>query len=361
MDLSLKNKKWSEYIVENLFDLKIGENVDGNKINKSSGKTAYITRKESNNGLDGFIEYDKFFLNSEKPVITIGNETAEPFVQDYSFYTGTKVNILIPKTEINKYALLFISQSLKMHKSKYSYSFTINSTRLKRQKILLPTNIDAEPDYEFMETYMLQKAQEKIDLYRNYICKRISELENVKKVLPLTKKNWGEFFLNDIFNKIQRGKRLKKDSHKMGKMPYISSTAMNNGVDGFVDNKDKVRIFSSCLSLANSGSVGTCFYQPYKFVASDHVTKLENGTFNKYIYLFISTIVSRLGEKYSFNREINDARIKREKILLPINANKNPDYEYMEKFMKNIELKKLKNYLRFKDSDQPDGVSIYFE
>jgi len=41
-----------------------------------------------------------------------------------------------------------------MHKSKYSYSFTINSTRLKRQKILLPTNEKGEPDYEYMENYI---------------------------------------------------------------------------------------------------------------------------------------------------------------------------------------------------------------
>ena len=46
------------------------------------------------------------------------------------------------------------------------------------------------------------------------------------------------------------------------------------------DDKN-VRIFSNCLSLANSGSVGSTFYQPFKFVASDHVTKLENKNFNE--------------------------------------------------------------------------------
>ena len=56
MELSLKNREWKEFVIENLFDIKIGKNVDGNKINKSSGKYAYITRKESNNGLDGFID-----------------------------------------------------------------------------------------------------------------------------------------------------------------------------------------------------------------------------------------------------------------------------------------------------------------
>lgn len=34
--------------------------------------------------------------------------------------------------------VIFIATSLKQHKSKYSYSFTINSTRLKKTKNLPP-------------------------------------------------------------------------------------------------------------------------------------------------------------------------------------------------------------------------------
>lgn len=59
---------------------------------------------------------------------------------------------------------------------------------------------------------------------------------------------------------------------------------------------------------------------------------------NKYIYLFISTLTNRFSEKYNFNREINDTRISREKIMLPIKDGK-PDYEYMEQYMKNMTYK----------------------
>lgn len=132
-------------------------------------------------------------------------------------------------------------------------------------------------------------------------------------ILSLKDREWKEFFIRDIFKEIQRGKRLKKDNHIEGPIPYVSSTSINNGVDGFIGNNDNVRVFENCITLANSGSVGTCFFQPFQLVASDHVTKLKNEKFNKYIYLFIANMVSRLSEKYSFNREINDIRIKREK------------------------------------------------
>lgn len=155
--------------------------------------------------------------------------------------------------------------------------------------------------------------------------------------MDLKKKVWREFSLIEIFGEIQRGKRLKIGDHIEGDIPYASSTSFNNGIDGFIGNKQSVRIFENCLTIANSGSVGCTFYQPCKVIASDHVTKLQSDNFNKYIYLFLATVVSRISDKYSFNREINDLRIKKEKILLPVTGEGKPDYVFMENFMRKKE------------------------
>jgi hypothetical protein len=162
--------------------------------------------------------------------------------------------------------------------------------------------------------------------------------------MELTNKKWKDFSIMEVFESIQRGKRLKKDDHIFGTTPYASSTAFNNGIDAFIGNTNNVRVFENCLTIANSGSVGSTFYQPFKVIASDHITKLENKNFNKYIYLFLANSVSRLCEKYSFNREINDQRIKKEKILLPINSEGKPDYVFMESYMKEKETELLKQY-----------------
>lgn len=89
--------------------------------------------------------------------------------------------------------------------------------------------------------------------------------------------------------------------------------------------------------MANSGSVGSAFFYSYEFVASDHVAQLIQPKFSKYVYLFLLPIIARLSEKYSFNREINDKRINREKLLLPIDSKGNPDYAFMESYMRVIE------------------------
>ena len=50
-------------------------------------------------------------------------------------------------------------------------------------------------------------------------------------MLNLNDREWRPFFLTELFPQIQRGKRLKTENHIPGKTPYVSSSALNNGVD----------------------------------------------------------------------------------------------------------------------------------
>ena len=86
------------------------------------------------------------------------------------------------------------------------------------------------------------------------------------------------------------------------------------------------------MSIANSGSVGSTFYHKYEFVGSDHITALKIDKATENIYLFLATQLRSLEIKYSFNREINDRRIRREKIILPAKDDK-PDYDFMNKYI----------------------------
>ena len=42
------------------------------------------------------------------------------------------------------------------------------------------------------------------------------------------------------FNTIQRGKRLTKSNQIKGLTPYISSSGINNGLDNFISNSEKL-------------------------------------------------------------------------------------------------------------------------
>ena len=158
---------------------------------------------------------------------------------------------------------------------------------------------------------------------------------------------WKDFNIKEVFNIIERGKRLKKENHVDGIMPYISSTAINNGVDSFIGNHNGKK-FNNCLTIANSGSVGSTFYHKYEFIASDHVTQLKNESFDEDVYLFLISVVKEIGKKYSFNREINDTRIKKEKVMLPIDNEGKINIKYISEYIKFLKLEILKSYVNYK-------------
>lgn len=157
--------------------------------------------------------------------------------------------------------------------------------------------------------------------------------------MKINKNSWQEFKFNDVFT-ISRGKRLVKLDQVIGDIAYISSSKKNNGVDNYILPPDYMKIHKNALTLSNSGSVGYCFYHPYEFVASDHCTiiqiKDKNVELNNCISLFLKPIIESMKSKYNFAREINNERLKKEIILLPVKDDKTPNWVFMENYIKDL-------------------------
>lgn len=255
----------------------------------------------------------------------------------------------ISNEKITRHIGLFLVQAFRQNIKNcgFRYGKGLTGTRFKNRYVLLPIDEAGYPNWRFMEEYIREREDKQRRDLKDYYKDRLLDL--VIRPEILTDIEWGEFFFSEIFEDVQRGKRLTKANQLDGSIPYVSSTSSTNGVDNFIGNKRKVRKSENNITLANSGSVGSCFYQDYEYIASDHVTSLTLKNGNKNVYLFISAIVKRLGEKYFFNREINDPRIKREKLILPIDGKGNPNWNYMENFIKNIEQKQIKNVLKYLD------------
>lgn len=165
------------------------------------------------------------------------------------------------------------------------------------------------------------------------------------KVEPLADQSWCEFPLTSIFDHMQRGKRLKTADQTPGDVPYVSSSALNNGVDAFISIDPKCRVFANCISLANSGSVGRAFYEPFTYVASDHVTRLRRKGASAFLYLFLTAAIEQQRSNFNFNREISDKRLAVMRIMLPATPEGEPDYPYMERYIENLMLQKYKQYI----------------
>lgn len=167
--------------------------------------------------------------------------------------------------------------------------------------------------------------------------------------MKINTSEWKEFNFDDIFL-YNRGKRLKTSDQISGDIAYISSTKTNNGIDNYILPPSNMTIYSNAITLNNSGSIGYCFYHTYNFVASDHCTiikvKDKKIQLNNYIFLFLKPVIETMKSKYGFAREMSDARLKKEKILLPAIKEKNkyiPDWKYMKDYIQEKSLNIIYN------------------
>lgn len=377
--LTLDSVEWKEFKLIDLFDIKDGY-YNKKPPAEIGGEIPFLGATQSNNGITGFYSaetinrYDKVGKVSSKDkekrifagnclAVTNNGSVGNVYYQKSRFTCSHDVTpIYLKNYKLNHNLAQFLIPLLKKSGESFEYGKKWRPIRMKKSRIQLPIDSNGNPHWQFMEDYIKQERKKQAIQIRNYYEPKMLKLAG--ELAGLEEVEWKEFKFTDIFTKIQRGKRLTKGNQVEGDIPYISSTATNNGVDNFISNEEKVRKFDNCLTLANSGSVGSCFYQQYEFVASDHVTALQNKDFSKGVYLFLSSVIKRLEEKYSFNREINDARISRETVILPVDTTGNPNWQYMEDYVKRLELEQLENVLEYiyitisfhKDFQKPKSV-----
>lgn len=102
-------------------------------------------------------------------------------------------------------------------------------------------------------------------------------------------------------------------NYEKGKIPYVSSGSKNNGVIGLI-NTDEELIPKKSITIASKGTIGSCFVQPFDFVASkDNVVVLKDkedcllSVEEKYV---ICAYINSLNWKYSYGRTLSKTRIE---------------------------------------------------
>ena len=153
-------------------------------------------------------------------------------------------------------------------------------------------------------------------------------------LLSLEGIRWGKFIIGELFE-ILPGKRLRKEDMTPGDTPFIGASDHNNGVTAFIADTNASED-SNVLGVNYNGSVTECFYHPYTCLFSDDVKRfhLKGREGNKYIYLFVKTVIRKQKVKYSYGYKFNDERMRRQEIMLPVDDSGNPEWSFMEDFMR---------------------------
>lgn len=283
------------------------------------GETPFISSGDTNNGVVGFFNINPIYKN----VISVARtgSIGSSFYHPYSCAINSDCIVLESKRDFTPEQMLSFIVLLRKNIYRYSYARKVTPERL------LLTNI---PDsfINILGSIDIEKILEELS-------ERISN-----KQFSLSDRDWEWFRYPDVFE-ITKGHYNNRPEIVENGVPFVSATESNNGITDYVVRKGTKIFPSKSITISNDGSVGNAFYQEKEFTCSHSVNvvrlnKKYNKELNQYIALFLIPLIQKEKYRFSYGFKWRIERMRESKIKLPIDKSGNPDWQFMEDYIKSL-------------------------
>ena len=334
-------EEWKRFKVGDFFDAERGS-VKGLQ-KQEQGKVPVIAAAGFNQGIAGF--YDVSAVYKDKITVSCnGAGCGSAFYHDYDFNITGDAIVLIDKQEFSHAVKEFIACMLNgILTRKYSYEEKCSADKVKEEEIFLPANENGQPDWEEIEKFMCRIADNSRDTLSRIT---LSELQDIYKKVTFASGGgrWKRFRIGDYFS-VEYGKFRPKKELGNGNINYITTSGFNNGV---TDTYTTAEHQGNCITVASDGALmGTAFYQKEPFSTSNIVSTLtpfSSTPLNEYNALFLCAIIyQKRGEFGWLGYKFSVDRVRNLMVLLPADNAGNPDWDYMENYIKELTTKTSKN------------------
>ncbi len=307
--------------LDTLFEISYGNSFDLTFLEECSeeypDKVNYVSRTRENNGVSAFVKRVENVEPFPKGLITVagsGNSVLESFIQPLPFYTGYHVFVLKPKEEFSHLQKLFYCYCIRQNQYKYNFGRQANKTL---KNILIPAE--------------LPKEFENIQIDGFNTIKQESLLQTKFK---LNQENWKWFRYDQLFI-IKKGKRIVNCDMTAGNVRCVRPIQGNNGIYDYIDIEPNHK--GNTITVNYNGSVAEAFYQPEPYFALDDVNVLyPKFDLNVYIAMFLITLIRQERYRFNYGRKWHLGRMNESLIMLPVNEVGQPDFEFMENYIKSL-------------------------
>ena len=279
---------------------------DGLVLSRSKGRTdPYNKWQKIKNEMINILKNNKDSdINNLTFLRTKIGQNDEWVIQAHSDTDYSQINDEIFEKTIREYVLFKFFNKLNLSEKKFDY--------LKASEILYLNNI-----------FKVEN-----------VCNKKNNIINISGI-----KTWKPFTYESIFN-VEKGKRLIKQDQIDGDIPYISSSSNNNGIDNYISNG--ITHNAPFITVACYGSIGETFYQEIDSWISDNCNVLvPKFNINIFIAMFLCSLISLEKERYSYGFTGKSSRMEKMIIKLPVDKNQNPDWIYIEKYIKSLSYAEL--------------------
>lgn len=331
---------WKEFRIGDLFEACLSKD-DIQPKDFVEGEIPLVSSGKENNGIIAFVE-DKEARLWDKNTLTI-DMFGKVFYQENPYFAVShgRVNILLPKISMTKGCLQFMGCAIeKVALQKYAFNEMCTGTKVLKDNIKLPATPDGAPDWAYMESYMANLETK--------VAESLTMLQTAKDVekKKVDTREWGEFKFGDLFDLhgIKQAKSQKliptvELSDGIPCVPYIVQSQFNNMVGRYVDKQwlienNEPPVEGNALVLGVT--LNACSYQPEEFGASQVITA-RSPCLNKNNGFFIAAIVRKRIEQFDYKEKPSFEKYRALKIMLPIDKTGQPDWAYMEEYMRKVE------------------------
>lgn len=157
--------------------------------------------------------------------------------------------------------------------------------------------------------------------------------------LTLDNVNWQDFYLTDFF-RLEKGNQNNMAILQDGNLPLVSAKKTDNGYKQFIAPNGKRLYDGNILTLNNDGDggAGIAYYQPFQMALDSHCTALiPKKEMSRFQMLFIALCITKQRDRFGHGYSLNNSRLRSFKFMLPVNADNQPDWDFMEAYMRQQE------------------------
>lgn len=333
----IDTSEWKEFLVGDLFEAYLSKD-DIQPKNFVEGKIPLVSSGKENNGIIAFVEDEKARL-WEANTLTI-DMFGKVFYQESPYFAVShgRVNILLPKISMTKGCLQFIGCAIeKVASQKYAFNEMCTGTKVLKNNIKLPATPNGAPDWAYMESYMANletKVAESLTLLQ------AAKDAEKKKV---DTREWGEFRVGELFE-VKISKSVDKGGLEFaedGEYDFIGRTPLNNGIQGRLNKLKFEANQEGTYSIAQIG-MHVCQYRERKWYASQNIFVLtpfaeKSHKANKFIATIITRYLDCAYGEDTYATYPTAKTLPHLKIKLPVDKTGQPDWAYMEEYMRKME------------------------
>ena len=151
---------------------------------------------------------------------------------------------------------------------------------------------------------------------------------------------WGEFKYEEVFNRIEQGRRLKKDDQIDGNIPFVMAGTTNAGVVNYISNP--VALFPK--NAITIDIFGNTFYRDYAFGAGDDTGAYwndENIYSSKAMLFFAVAMQKSMMGRFSYGKKLRSSQSKNFVMRLPVTIDGKINFDFMESFIAELEAERV--------------------